>query len=91
MYGRQKPPSLELMSRAKKKDRVFRALIRIDRDLVECEITQRISCPYCFSSKIFVNKKWEWSDRFKEAYLISDWTCKTCGSDFEGDDLTYDK
>ena len=73
--------------KARKKERILKALIRINGDLSKCSVTERIHCPVCTSHKIYVNKKWEWNKRFKEVDLISDWTCKDCGSDFEGHEL----
>ena len=52
--------------KAKKEERIFRALKRIDRDMSECSITERIHCPKCDSSKIYVNKKWQWNKKFHE-------------------------
>ena len=73
--------------KANKEERIFRALKRIDRDMSECSITERIHCPKCYSSKIYVNKKWQWNKKFHEVDLITDWTCKDCKSDFEGQEL----
>ena len=73
--------------KATKEKRLTRQLIRIDRDILECQITEKICCPKCSSNKIFVKKKWKWCSDIKEVILISDWTCKTCGYDFDGDDL----
>ena len=73
--------------KAKKEERITRALIRINADLSKCSITERIHCPTCNSSKIYVNKKWQWNKKFHEIDLITDWTCKDCKSDFEGHEL----
>jgi transposase-like protein len=78
---------MSIYKKATKEKRITRALIRIDRDLSECQIKEKICCPKCSSNKIFMKKKWEWCSDIKEAILISDWTCKTCKFDFDGEDL----
>ena len=79
--------NMGIHKKAKKEERIFRALKRIDANLSKCSITERINCPQCNSSKIYVNKKWEWNEKFNEVDLISDWTCKDCGFDFNGEEL----
>ena len=50
-------------------------------------VTEKISCPKCTSTNIYPHKKWIWDHSCKEIILTSDWACKTCKLNFEGDEL----
>jgi len=50
-------------------------------------ITEKINCPQCTSTKVYSNRKWFWDDKTKNVYLLSDWTCRDCKHDFEGEQL----
>lgn len=51
------------------------------------DITEKINCPKCTSTNIYSNRKWCWDNTTKQILLLSDWSCKDCKHDFDGEEL----